>query len=59
MFYQLSANDDLDHPLESLPVLGHACTMLVYDVSSLDVLYRSSVKVAKSLASEFISLKLP
>ena len=60
MLYQLmGTSDDLDHPLQSLHALGRACTMPVYDVSSLDALCRSSVKVAKSLASEFSPLKLP
>ena len=60
MLYQLmGTSDDLDHPLQSLHALGRACTMPVYDVSSLDALRRSSVKVAKSLASEFSPLKLP
>ncbi len=48
-----------NHPLQSSPVLGHAHSIHICDVSSLDAFYCSSVKVNKNLAQSKSNIQLP
>lgn len=57
---QMGTNDVLggfNHPLQSLPVLGHAQTILICDVFSQNALYTSSEKADNNLALKSSLLK--
>ncbi len=48
-----------NHPLQSLPFLSHAQTMIDCDVSSHKVFYCSSIETDQSLALKFSLLEFP